>query len=112
MKYITKKIWIHILIFPELYKGKKEDLDKFIIRGKERIIEVAKKEENNQYAIFGRTYKDGRKKSILLIIRYADGSQRDERYSYLKIADLCNKMSELKDKHKNVDWSEFEEEIN
>lgn len=55
--------------------------------------------------------KDGKNKLILLIIRYPDGTQRDERYSFSKISEMRSKWEELKETHAEVDWSKFCEDI-
>lgn len=97
--------------FEEYISDKQRELEDFIIRANNRIKWIEECEKNKNYSILGRTYKDGRNKSILLIIRYPDGSQRDERYSFSKIKELRDKMSELQEKYSGVDWSEFEYEI-
>lgn len=92
-------------------EDKKKELDEFINRANQRIARLKEYEMNKQYSILGGTHRDGKKKEILLIIRYNDGSQRDERYSFDKVAELRIKLSELKEKHSDVDWSKFTEEI-
>lgn len=52
-----------------------------------------------------------RKKEILLIKRYPDQSQRDERYEFDKVADMRKKMLELEDKYSGADWSKFERDV-
>lgn len=83
----------------------------FIDRANERIKWIKECEENKRYSILGRLYKDGRNKGIMLIIKFEDGTQRDERYTYTKITDARIKLEELKEKYSGVDWSKFEEEI-
>lgn len=90
---------------------RQRELEQFIERANERIELIKKYEEDKQFIILGHTYKDGHKKEILLIIRYPDGTQRNERYSFDKIAELRAKLDELKEKYSGVDWSKFEEEI-
>ena len=53
----------------------------------------------------------GKKKGILLIKRYPDQSQRDERYEFDKVADMRKKMLKLEDKYSGVDWSKFERDV-
>ena len=90
---------------------KQKELIDFVDRAHIRLEKLKEYDESKQFVILGRTYKNGRKKEILLIIRYPDGTQRDERYSFDKIAELRIKLEELKEKYSGVDWSGFDEEI-
>lgn len=80
-------------------------------RAKERIALIDNWEQQKNFIILGRTYKCGKKKGILLIKRYPDQSQRDERYEFDKVADMRKKMLELEDKYSGADWSKFKKEI-
>ena len=86
-------------------------LEKFLVEAKQRLENVKKLELEKKYCVVGRTYRKGKNKDILLIIRYPDGTQRDERYSFSKISDMRKKLIELKEKYSGVDWSGFTEEI-
>lgn len=92
-------------------KKKQEELSDFIERAEKRLQWVTECEANKNYSILGRAMKDGKNKLILLIIRYPDGTQRDERYSFSKISEMRSKLEELKETHAEVDWSKFCEEI-
>lgn len=98
-------------LFEKDIADKQNELQEFIKRGNERVKWIKESEENKEFSILGGLRKNGRNKEILLIIRYKDGTQRDERYLYGKIGDAKNKISELKEKYSGVDWSKFEEEI-
>lgn len=98
-------------IFEKDIEDKKKELETFVGRAVKRIEWIKESENNKNYCILGRTYKSGRKKEILLIVRYADGTQRDERYSFNKIREMRNKLSELEEKYAGVDWSKFKREI-
>ena len=89
----------------------KQEIIEFEKRAKERIALIDNWEQQKNFIILGRTYKYGKKKGIILIKRYPDQSQRDERYEFDKIADMRKKMLELEDKYSGVDWSKFEREI-
>lgn len=89
----------------------KQEIIEFEKRAKERIALINNWEQQKNFIILGRTYKDGKKKGILLIRRYPDQSQRDERYEFDKIVDMRKKMLELEEKYSGVDWSKFESEI-
>ena len=98
--------------FNEEIKNQQDQINEFVIKSKERIALLEQYEKDNQFFVLGHTTKSGRKKEILLIIRYPDGTQREERYSFDSIKDMKLKLSELKNKYNKVDWSKFEEEIN
>lgn len=98
-------------IFEKDIKDKKKELEDFVERAKKRIEWIKECENNKNYSILGRTFKQGRNKEILLIIKYPDGTQRDERYSFSKISEMRDKLSELKGVYSGVDWSKFEHEI-
>lgn len=98
-------------VFEKDIANKQKELEEFISRANERIKWIEECESNKDYSVLGRAFKDGRNKLIILIIRYPDGSQRDERYTFVKISDLREKMEELKNKYFGVDWSKFEYEI-
>lgn len=95
----------------ELNKRHNAAIEAFITRGKERIRRIKEYEENKDYKILGSTYRDKQKKCILLIVRYPDGSQRDERYEFSKIAEMRKALAALREKYKGVDWSHFHEDI-
>ena len=85
----------------------KQEIIEFEKRAKERINLIDNWEQQKNFIILGRTYKNGKKKVILLIKRYPDQSQRDERYEFNKIADMRKKMIELEEKYSDSDWSNF-----
>lgn len=97
--------------FDEDIAKQQKALEEFVVKAEERLNIVKQYEDNKQFVILGSTMKDGRNKEILLIIRYPDGSQRDERYSFGSIADMRSKLAELKETYSDVDWSKFEEDI-
>ena len=97
--------------FEEDIINKQQELLDFIEQSKERIKTLEEYEMNKQYSVLGHTDRDGRNKYILLIIRYVDKTQRDERYTFSNIKDLRVKLKELKEKYSGVDWSGFTEEI-
>ena len=82
------------IIFERDIENKKNELDAFINRANQRIEWVKECENNKNYCIIGHTFKSGRKKEILLIVRYPDGTQRDERYTFDKISEMRDKLSE------------------
>lgn len=94
----------------EIFKKQKE-LKEFIKQANERLKTLKDYEERKRYHVSGFTYKSGRTKHIYLLVEYIDGTNRAERYSFDKIADLRVKLTELKQKYSGVDWSEFKEEI-
>ena len=98
-------------IFEKDIENKKKELEDFVERAKKRIEWIKECENNKNYSILGRTFKQGRNKEIMLIIRYPDGTQRDERYSFSKISEMRNKLIELEGVYSGVDWSKFEHEI-
>ena len=89
----------------------KQEIIEFEKRAKERINLIDNWEHQNNFIILGSTYKNGKKNVILLIKRYPDQSQRDERYEFNKIADMRKKMIELEEKYSDSDWSNFVREI-
>lgn len=89
----------------------KREIESVSTAADERIEYVQHSLKDKKYSILGRTFKNGKKKEILLIIRLEDGTQFDERYVFDKIVDMRNKLSELKEKHSDVSWDNFEEEI-
>ena len=95
--------------FEEHIRRKQKELDEFLVRGNERIEKIKEWESLKNYKILGRLFKVGRNKKIILIIRYSDGTQKDERYTFSKISEARNKLEELRKYHSGVDWSEFEE---
>lgn len=101
----------YIILFEKDIEDKKKELEAFIDRATKRIEWVKECENNKNYCILGRTFKNGRKKEIMLIVRYPDGTQRDERYSFDKISEMRDKLSELEEKYTGVDWAKFEHEI-
>lgn len=98
-------------IFEKDIQDRRQKLDSFIQRGIERLEWIQTCEKNKEYRIFGGMHKHGRQKEILCIVRYPDGTQRDERYSFSKISDAREKLKELRDKYSDVDWSAFTEEF-
>ena len=90
---------------------KQRELSEFLDRANDRLKWLNACEEDKRYIILGRACKNGKNKDILLIIRYEDGTQRAERYSYSKISDMRSKLEELKNKYSNVDWSQFVDEF-
>jgi hypothetical protein len=98
-------------ILEEDIASKQKELEEFIKRANERIEYIKSSEENKNYRILGGLRKQGKDKTIMLIKRYDDGTQRDERYTYNKIADVRIKLAELKEKYSGVDWSDFTEEM-
>lgn len=98
-------------IFEKNIEDKKKELSDFVDRANKRIRWVEECEANKNYCILGGTMKDGRNKSILLIVRYPDGTQRDERYSFNKISEMREKLQELKTVYNGVDWTKFTEEL-
>lgn len=97
--------------FEKDISDKQKELREFIDRANARLKIIKEYDKNKQFVILGSTHKDGRKKEIMLIIRYPEGTQRDERYSFDKIAELRIKLEELKEKYSGVNWSGFDEEI-
>lgn len=98
-------------LFEKDIADKHKELDEFIERANERVKWIKECEENKRYSILGHISKNGRDKEIMFIIRYEDGTQRTERYSYSKIGEVRTKLTELKEKYSGVDWSRFEEEF-
>ena len=90
---------------------RKQEIIEFEKRAKERINLIDNWEQQKNFIILGSTYKNGKTKVILLIKRYPDQSQRDERYEFNKIADMRKKMIELEEKYSDSDWSNFVREI-
>ena len=97
--------------FNQDIEQQKQEIIEFEKRAKERISLIDNWEKQKNFIILGRTYKSGKKKGILLIKRYPDQSQRDEKYEFDKVADMRKKMLELEDKYSGVDWSKFERDI-
>lgn len=89
----------------------KQQILEFEKRAKERINLIDNWEHQKNFIILGSTYKNGKKNVILLIKRYPDQSQRDERYEFDKIVDMRKKMLELEEKYSGVDWSKFKKDI-
>ena len=98
-------------LFENDLEEQKRKIDEFVERANKRIEWVKECENNKNFRILGNTFRNGKNKEILLIIRYPDGSQRDERYSFSKITELRSKMSELQEKYSGVSWDEFIYEI-
>lgn len=98
-------------IFEKDIENKQKELSEFVERANKRIKWVEECETNKNYCILGGTIKEGRNKTILLILRYPDGTQRDERYSFNKISEMREKLQELKTDYSGVDWTKFTEEI-
>lgn len=100
----------HRIILEDINK-RQVALENFLIEANKRLENFKKLELEKKYCVVGRTYREGKNKCILLIIRYPDGTQRDERYSFSLISDMRKKLSELREKYSGVDWSGFTEEI-
>lgn len=98
-------------MFEKNIANKQKELADFIERAYAKIEKIESYEASNQFCILGYTYREGRIKKILLIKRYPDGTQRDERYSFEKMSDLRKKLQELREFYSGVDWSQFQEEI-
>ena len=92
-------------------QNKQKELKEFIGRANKRIDTVKQWEAEKQYKILGSLSKTGRRKDILFIVRYKDGTQREERYSFDKVSEARTKLKELTVKYDGVDWSDFREEI-
>lgn len=97
--------------FNQDIEQQKQEIIEFEKRAKERISLIDNWEKQKNFIILGNTYKDGKKKCILLIKRYPDQSQKDEKYEFDKIVDMRKKMLELEEKYSGVDWSKFERDI-
>lgn len=95
----------------ETIKRKRKELADFIERAEKRVSYINEHMLNKDYRILGRTYKEGNKKCILFIIQFPSGLQISERYESNYVSDIRKKLSELKQKYCDVDWSRFEEEI-
>lgn len=102
--------WFVKKFYKDIEEQKQQILE-FEKRAKERIILINNWEKQKNFIILGNTYKDGKKKCILLIKRYPDQSQKDEKYEFDKIVDMRKKMLELEEKYSGVDWSKFKMEI-
>ena len=98
-------------LFEKDIADKQRELVEFIDRANKRVRLIKEWEESKKYSVLGHLSKNGRDKEIMLIIRYNDGTQRDERYSFNKIGDARVKLDELKEKYSGVDWSKFEGEL-
>lgn len=101
----------HMASFNNEIERQKSKLLEFSEQALKRLEKIKSWEENLEYRILGGIHKDGRVKTIVLIIRYPDGTQRDEKYSFNKIAELRDKLLELKEKYNCEDWSNFREDI-
>lgn len=102
--------WFVKKFYKDIEEQKQRILE-FEKHAKDRIALIDNWEHQKNFIILGSTYKNGKKNVILLIKRYPDQSQRDERYEFNKIADMRKKMIELKEKYSGVDWSKFKKEI-
>jgi hypothetical protein len=109
--YSENDIMRYKAIFEKDILDKATELSEFIKRANERVKLIKEWECNKKYSVLGHLNKNGREKEIMLIIRYEDGTQREERYSFNKIRDVRLKLVELKETYTGVDWSKFEEEI-
>ena len=104
LDYFVKK-------FYEDIEKQKQQILEFEKCARDRIALIDNWEKHKRFIILGNTYKNGKKKCILLIKRYPDQSQRDERSEFDKVADMRKKMLELEDKYSGADWSKFEREV-
>lgn len=111
MVYTTEDVVRYKRLFEKEIADKQKELSEFIDRANDRVKWIRDCEQNGCYSVLGRIYKDGKKKCILLIIKYSDKSRRDERYSFGKILEAREKLSELQEKYSSGDWSGFEYEI-
>ena len=109
--YYEKDVIEHKRLFEKDIADRQKELSEFLDRAVTRVEWINKCEQEKRYSISGRTYRDGKNKNILLLIRYEDGSLRQERYSYVKISDMRSKLNTLKSKYDGVDWSKFTDEI-
>lgn len=109
--YTKKDLDKYLKIFNKDIEQQKHEIIEFEKRAKDRIALIDNWEQQKNFIILGRTYKCGKKKWILLIKRYPDQSQVDEKYEFDKIVDMRKKMLELEDKYSGADWSKFEKEI-
>jgi hypothetical protein len=111
MVYSEEDILKYKNLFEKEIVDKQKELSEFLNRANERVKCIKEWEENKRYKILGSTYRTGKEKRILLIIRYEDGTQKDERYKFDRIGDLRSKLLQLKEIHSGVDWNMFREEI-
>lgn len=109
--YTKKDLDKYLEIFNKDIEQQKYEIIEFEKRAKDRIALIDNWEQQKNFIILGNTYKDGKKKCILLIKRYPDQSQKDEKYEFDKIVDMRKKMLELEDKYSGVDWSKFERDV-
>ena len=109
--YTKKDLDKYLEIFNKDIEQQKHEIIEFEKRAKDRITLIDNWEKQKNFIILGNTYKDGKKKCILLIKRYPDQSQKDEKYEFDKIVDMRKKMLELEEKYSGVDWSKFERDI-
>jgi len=96
-------------IFEKEIEIMQKNLDDFVLSSKSRIKQIEKYENENDFKLLGGVRRDGKNKIILLIKRYPDGTQRDERYIFEKISELRIKLKELKEKYSGGDWTMFKE---
>ncbi|WP_313584607.1 hypothetical protein [Lacrimispora sp.] len=108
--YYENDVIEHRRLFEKDIADRQKELSEFLDRANTRVEWIYNCEQEKRYSVSGRTYKDGKNKNILLLIRYEDGSVRQERYSYGKISEMKNELKKLKAKY-DVDWSNFTNEI-
>ena len=97
--------------YEQLAKRKAE----FMLKSKDRVNKIDEYKRHKQYVIMGETFykvisKDKRKKSIFIIFRYPDGTQKYKYYDFDSIEEMREKLSELKNAHQ-VEWVNFKEKI-
>lgn len=109
--FTTSDLEKYIKIFEKDIINRQKQLLDYKDRANNRIRWIEECEVSKNYCILGGTMKNGRNKSILLIIRYPDGTQRDIRYSFNKVSEMRKKLQELKTVYSGVDWTKFTEEI-
>ena len=109
--FSQKNLDKYLEAFNKDIEQRKHEIIEFEKRAKDRIALIDNWEKQKNFIILGSTYKNGKTKVILLIKRYPDQSQRDERYEFNKIADMRKKMLELEEKYSGVDWSKFERDV-
>lgn len=88
-----------------------ENKKQLIQLANDRIRQINTWEASGNYKILGSTYKNGKQKCIILIIRYPDETQRDLRFHFNKIADMRTMLNGLREKYSSGDWTSFSEDI-
>lgn len=107
----TEDIKKYKKLFEEDIVKKQKELINFISEAEKRVKWVCQCEVEHNYKILGHMCRNGKNKYIMLIKRYPDGSQSEEKYEYGKIKDCREKLKELQEKYNGVDWSQFTNEL-